>query len=431
MRKGKLMNLQQFAGEDFNKLPWQQRLQSYASDPTLRGQEMARINNVLAISPNNPTAARWYSQVNAAGNGIDINSIVNGTADLSKFSYQTPTASEGVPSFTDFKKTLPQYQSRYDDFINQGIAAIQNVKPFEYNPANDPAYQAYLAQYQQQGANAFRNVSNQMSAATLGYDNTASVAAASQAQNSYLQQGQSALPDFMNAAYQKYSNNVKSLYDNLNTYMELDDKDYSRFMDGIEQDYKNFEIEYNGYFDKLELKEKEITDAIRRTELNGTVSNSDALILGVVPGTLSQSAKTRAAEYQEWLDKQKVELENAKLEADYQKQLAAKYSKPKSSAGSATEGTVKLTSTERSKVNTEVKAYNTVISSDKYKQSTAAQQKKIIEDYVEKIRTYYEEGSITENAAITILDEIINSEEYNRFLGESYSDDLEAQRINR
>lgn len=225
----------------------------------------------------------------------------SGGADGSGYTKVSPTAPQVTP-----------YKSPYTDQINDVLSSIQSQKKFSYNPYADESYQAYLQQQQQLGQTAFNNQLGAVSATTGGRTNSWSQSVASQAQNAYNQQAAAAMPQFEQMAYNRYQDQNQQMYQKLDAIMQLDEQEYRRYQDQVEMDYKNFEIEYGQFKDAIDQKRTELADAYDRTKLQGYVSNEDAVILGVAPGTLSSEVARFKREKDFQLEQMDKELEQRK-----------------------------------------------------------------------------------------------------------------------
>lgn len=105
-----------------------------------------------------------------------------------------PTGQYAIPETTgDF----------YDNKINALISSMQE-KRFEYDPKNDPQYQAFRKQYLREGQRAMQGTMAEASAMTGGRPSSWAVSAANQANNYYAGQAADKIPELYQQAYNRY-----------------------------------------------------------------------------------------------------------------------------------------------------------------------------------------------------------------------------------
>lgn len=211
--------------------------------------------------------------------------------------------------------TIPQidpYSSNYEDLINDALSAIQNYGEFEYGPANDASFQAFVQRATQMGQTAFNNQLGALSANTGGRANSWAVSAASQANNQYLQSINQAAPAYEQMAYARWQDGRKMLIEEMQIILDLDDRDFQRYQFNVGQKWQQFDAEFNLYQAAIQERKDQIAEAYDRTRMLGYVTNEDAELLGVEPGTPSFEVREREAEQQQWLEREKIKLENAK-----------------------------------------------------------------------------------------------------------------------
>lgn len=216
---------------------------------------------------------------------------------------------------------MTQYVSPYAKDINKALSRIDDVGSFKYNPENDPMYQAFLANAQAQSQTLYNNQLGTMAGATGGRVSSWASSAAANAQQGVMLQAQGQMPQFANFAYRQHRDKISDLYQRANMLMNLDEIEYGRHKDSVDSQWRQYEAEMNMYSQELDAKQTEIEMAMERTSMLGYVSNEDAAILGLPPGTPSEDARVREDEYQYWLKEQKDSIEmledRLKTEAKY------------------------------------------------------------------------------------------------------------------
>lgn len=122
-----------------------------------------------------------------------------------------------------------QYKSAYSSMIDELVNKAINRQPFQYDPATDPAYQAYARQYLRLGDEAGRDTLADVSAQTGGMPSSFAVTASQQARNAYNQALTDKIPSLMETAYNKYRNEYNDNLAGIGTLQGLDDSAYGRF----------------------------------------------------------------------------------------------------------------------------------------------------------------------------------------------------------
>lgn len=157
----------------------------------------------------NPTA---YSDKS----GAYASEIANARAALNKTIASKPSA----------------YNSEYNDRINALIDKALNRK-FQYDAANDSAYQLMKDNYVNLGRQAAADTAGQAAALTGGYGNSYGTVAANQAYQGYLNQLNDRIPELMQMALTQYQQEGSDLQ---NQYSMLSDRDiqaYNKYRDSV------------------------------------------------------------------------------------------------------------------------------------------------------------------------------------------------------
>lgn len=140
-----------------------------------------------------------------------------------------------------------QYNSKYDGQIQEIYNKLMNREEFNYDLNGDMLYQQYKDQYQNQGRLAMENTMGQAAGLTGGYGSTYSQSAGQQAYNGYLQQLNNRVPELYQMALSKYQQEGSDMYDRLSATVNLDNAEYGRYRDGVEDYYSNLSNAYDMY----------------------------------------------------------------------------------------------------------------------------------------------------------------------------------------
>lgn len=204
-----------------------------------------------------------------------------------------------IPRLGDYSQTENglKYSQKFDEILSQ----IDNREPFTWNPETDEGYQAFMGQVTRMAEKTFNDTIAGASVGTGGRPNSWAGTVASQSMGDMLMQGASQMQSFKEMAYQMYKDEGQLDFQKLEALMSIDNTMYARFVD-------QYNSEVNVYNSAIEQKERDIQNALNRTELAGYVSNADALILGVPVGTLSMEARQRAWDMEDYLAKAKIDL---------------------------------------------------------------------------------------------------------------------------
>lgn len=384
--------------------------------------------------------------------GIRAEAGYSGGVDGSQYipieTYQPPQAPD-IPvhesSYNDIlqdvlgKLQTPQeYNSPYEDLLNQEISKITNRPQFSYNPEEDTAYQAFRNRALRAGDKAYADNLGGMSAMTGGRANSWAGTVASQARNQYVMQAEEAVIQFEDRAYGRYRDETSDMYNLVNLLNSQDEIGYSRFRDQIgdtkdlaemvlrlddrefeqykymaDQTWRVFEQEYSAYNDSLTFKNNQIAEAMDRANMLGYVNNKDSIVLGVPTGTLSKEARERAEAMEDYIAKSKIDIENefksmeethkydlkllkAREESDLKlKQASAALSSRGGSGGygSGSQGSVTLKDAEVKLVQKEYDRVTTLVESDEWRRMNEGQRwqrlQTVLEEIVSKSEGYY------------------------------------------
>lgn len=143
-------------------------------------------------------------------------------------------AQTAIPTYAE----LPEYQSRYADAIEALSKKILNRGAFSYNHLNDPTYQNYEKQYRRMGEMAMEDTMGKLAGKTGGLASSYAASAAQQANNAYMSELSGIIPELEQLAYSMYLNEGNAMMDNLNSLINMDNMDYSRYRDEVSDHFE-------------------------------------------------------------------------------------------------------------------------------------------------------------------------------------------------
>ena len=134
------------------------------------------------------------------------------------------------------------YQSAWQTQLNDILQKILNREEFSYDLNGDALYQQYKDQYTTQGKMAMMDTMGQAAALTGGYGNSYAQSVGQQTYQGYLQQLNDKIPELYQLALNQYNQQGEEMYNQAALMAQMEDQDYSRYMDGknawlAERDY--------------------------------------------------------------------------------------------------------------------------------------------------------------------------------------------------
>lgn len=364
---------------------------SYFDDYFLSDDDKKAILTLKSQVSADPTNIQSYNRM-----AEDIRAKYNysGGADGSKYIPITP------------KPVMPKieaYNSPYSKQLDGAISDIESYDPFSWNADTDTSFQAFLSKATRMGDTAFADNLAGLSAGTGGRENSWAASVASQSRNNYMLQAAEAMPQFEQNAYARWQSGLQMLYQKAEMYQGLDETQYNRYRDTINDTFKRFDYELSQYRDTITDKQTAISNAYERTRLLGYVSNEDAVVLGVAPGTPSFEVQERKAAMDEWLEQQKKSLEFYEEQLKIDKKNAVGDFKPRSSGTGGSKGGDDFTPTQVSSQRDKwVKAFEDDIDPDLDTEDLA----NAISDYLDKLENDVNSGAISPDAYDQIISAI-------------------------
>lgn len=148
-------------------------------------------------------------------------------------------------------ESAPEYTSRYQDLIDQVSGQILNRPEFTYDPESDPLYRQYREQYTQAGERAMEDTLGQVSARTGGLASSYATTASQQAYNQYMGALADKVPELRQLAYEMYRQEGDDLTSRLNMLLALEQGDYGRYQDLLNQYNADRNFSYGAYRDQV------------------------------------------------------------------------------------------------------------------------------------------------------------------------------------
>lgn len=256
--------------------------------------------NKKGLSVDGIVGNQTWTSLLGAGDGASVDADAYSSAADMLRGFETsgsrPSYSESseLQSIRDqlaaFEEQKPaDYQSRYQQQIDDLLGKIMNREAFQYNFDADPLYQQYKDKYTQQGKLAMQDTMAQAAALTGGYGNSFAQQVGQQTYNANMQALNDVIPELYNQAYNMYRDQGNDMRDNLGLYMDMDTVDYNRYRDDVGDYYTELQYLYNKASD------------MSQQEYNRYLNDADAW----------------EADRNYWLNKVAMEQDQANWQAEY------------------------------------------------------------------------------------------------------------------
>jgi len=299
----------------------------------------------LANQGANSVRSSWGGYTGGGdGGSFKLNPLSPGS-----FSYQDAPTYTGqyAGDIADLWKQQRDYSpfsySRQND-LTAALDKVVNRKDFSYDASTDPLYAQYRKQYTREGQRATADALGQAAAASGGRVSSWAQTAANQAANYYAGQMTDKIPELYQLAYQKYLNdfqmdqsglqalqsdrsaeqgewqgNLNALTGKLNTAQALEQADYSKFLNELNQYNTDRSFAYNQLLDEVgqqtqlrqeatQQRQQERDNAMALYQLMGYAPEDAAKILGIESGTPTLAGRERddAQKQQEWANQYNI-----------------------------------------------------------------------------------------------------------------------------
>lgn len=229
--------------------------------------ELAKYNNMDA----NKTlyAGQTINLPSSSASAKSAASPTRTNTSLAKTSSTRPTYTPGQ-NVTDAEKALEDwnnkkpgdYNSQYQDKIDQILDDLLSGKTPVYDFSTDPVYQQYKDNYIRQGQMAMMDTMANAAALSGGYGNSYASTVGNQAYQAYLSELNNVIPELADAAYARYQTEQAGKRDNLSILQGLEESDYAKYRDLLSDWYTNrdyltgrydteYEKDYGSYRDSV------------------------------------------------------------------------------------------------------------------------------------------------------------------------------------
>ena len=125
----------------------------------------------------------------------------------------------------------PQFQSKFEDQLNNMYDKIMNREAFTYDFNKDAMYQQYKDMYTQQGKRAMQDTMGQLSAMNNGYGSSYAQTAGQQTYQNYLQQLMDRIPELRQQALEEYDREGNRLNQQYQLTNDAYNREYGQYRD--------------------------------------------------------------------------------------------------------------------------------------------------------------------------------------------------------
>ncbi len=193
------------------------------------------------------------------------------TADAAHSAAQQIRAQYGYSGGEDGSQYIPieDYESPYAQEIQE---TSQQRDPFSYDPATDPLFQQYRAQYTEAGQDAMEDTLGLISAKTDGLASSYAATASQQTYNNYMDDLNNKIPELQQLAYAMYLDQGDAQQQAFQNYTDLDATAYNRY-----QTDKNFD--YNMAQDNIATQQDDRDFAYQQSQDQQTAIYNAAKLL--------------------------------------------------------------------------------------------------------------------------------------------------------
>lgn len=138
---------------------------------------------------------------------------------------------------------------------------IANRPKFTYDVNNDALYQSYRDQYARNGQRAMQDTMGQAAALTGGYGSTYAQAVGQQQYNDYMTKLNAEIPNLYAQARAAYDKDTDDLYNRYNLAMTMENQEYNRGRDALDDEWRNKEWEANQAYQNWQMNRTNQQDA--------------------------------------------------------------------------------------------------------------------------------------------------------------------------
>lgn len=168
-----------------------------------------------------------------------------------------------------------EYQSPYQQQLDDMLSQIQGRKPFSYDLNADMLYQQYRDQYKNLGQQAMMDTMGQAAGLTGGYGSSYSQNAGQQAYQSYLQQLNDKVPELYRLALDKYNAEGDEMYRQYGLLNDRENTAYGRYRDTVGDWRADLSDAYNRYTDERGFDYGQWNDMLNYWQAQADRENSE------------------------------------------------------------------------------------------------------------------------------------------------------------
>lgn len=167
-----------------------------------------------------------------------------------KYPYEEQLKAQEQASGSNWGQMAADYWEKYN-----------NRQPFSYDVNNDALYQNYKNQYVQAGRRAMEDTMGQAAGLTGGYNSSYSQAVGQQQYNDYMTKLNAEIPNLYAQARSAYDKEGQELLDRYNIAMQMENQEYNRGRDALEDEWKQKEWDANQSFQQWQMDRQDRSDA--------------------------------------------------------------------------------------------------------------------------------------------------------------------------
>lgn len=203
--------------------------------------EAGKAYNDAIAAGDHAAADRAHAQAEAIRNKYNYSGGIDGSEYIPIQTERPSYSYEDAPTFT----------SKYQDQIDELLDQILNRDEFSYNYLEDPLYQQFSQSYTRNGQRAMQDTLGQMAARTGGLASSYAATASQQAYDNYMSALADKVPELQQLAYAMYQDEGDRMNLQLDMLRALDDGDWARYQDLLDQYNADREFDYGVWRDEI------------------------------------------------------------------------------------------------------------------------------------------------------------------------------------
>lgn len=176
-----------------------------------------------------------------------MNGLSQTTASLLERLKKGYKSKNSDPTASTAQKKEEYKGSEYSSMARDVLKEYLDREDFSYNVNTDKLYSQYSDSAKRAGESAMRDTVAKASELSGGYANSYAVNAGMQAYNDYLDSLKDIIPELEARAYDRYLDEGKEYEDKLSVLLGLDESEYDRYRDSVEDSYKDREFLEDAY----------------------------------------------------------------------------------------------------------------------------------------------------------------------------------------